>query len=347
MRRAFGIGLALTCALGLASCGSMGSEDRECARAVGSSTVYPFAAAVAEDLAKIYPDLDAAFVLSTGTSEGIRLFCEGVGLSTPDIINASRQMTKAEYQRCQANGVGEIIELQIGLDGIVFASARDGGISLQLTPQMIYEALAARPYGEGLPARTWASVDGSLPARPIEIYGPPPSSGTRDALKELVLKTGCLANGRLGGMKLAEPERFETVCTELRTDGAYVEQGEHDDMTVAKLPANPEALAIFGYSYFEENADKIKAMPVGGIEPTYDTIASGRYPAARPLYLYVKTAHLDMVPGLRPYLEQWAKSWGEDGPLTRIGLVAASERMQALNRRAIAELAPMNAAVLR
>lgn len=342
--RLFAIGLAM---MGLAGCGAMGSDDREGVRAVGSSTVYPFAAAVAEELAKTNPDLDAAFVLSTGTSEGIRLFCEGIGLSTPDIVNASRRMTKAEYDKCQANGVGEIIELQIGLDGIVFASAREGGISMELTPQVIYEALAAKPYGEAQAARTWASVDGSLPARPIEIYGPPPSSGTRDALQELVLKTGCRADGRLGGMALAEPERFDAVCTELRTDGAYVEQGEHDDRTVAKLPANPEALAIFGYSYFEENADKVKAMPVGGIEPTYETIASGRYPAARPLYLYVKKAHLDMVPGLRPYLEQWVRSWGEDGPLTRIGLVAASERMQALNRRAIAELEPMNARLLR
>lgn len=347
MRLAFGIGAALACALGLAGCGSMGSEDREGARAVGSSTVYPFAAAVAEQLAKTHPDLDAAFVLSTGTSQGIRLFCDGVGLSTPDIVNASRRMTKTEYERCQANGVGEIIELQIGLDGIVFASARDGGIELQLTPQMIYEALAARPYGEAQTASSWSSVDASLPGAPIEIYGPPPSSGTRDALQELVLKAGCRTNGRLGGAALSEPERFDSVCTELRTDGAYVEQGEHDDRTVAKLPANPEALAIFGYSYFEENADKIKAMPVDGIEPTYETIASGRYPAARPLYLYVKKAHLDMVPGLRPYLEQWARSWGEDGPLTRIGLVAASERMQALNRGAINELTPMNAAMLR
>jgi phosphate transport system substrate-binding protein len=324
----------------------MGSDDREGVRAVGSSTVYPFASAVAEELAKNHPDLDAAFVLSTGTSEGIRLFCEGVGLSTPDIVNASRRMTKAEYDKCQANGVGEIIELQIGLDGIVFASARDGGISLELTPQTIYEAIAAHPYGVAQDAKTWTAVDGSLPAEPIEIYGPPPSSGTRDALQELVLKTGCQADGRLGGMKLAEPERFNSLCTELRTDGAYVAQGEHDDRTVAQLPDNPEALAIFGYSYFEENADKVKAMPVDGIEPTYETIASGRYPAARPLYLYVKKAHLDMVPGLRPYLEQWARSWGKGGPLTRIGLVAASERMQAVNRRAIANLEPMDAALL-
>ena len=346
MRLAFGIGLALSCALGLAACGAMGSEEREGVRAVGSSTVYPFAAAVAEELAKIHPELDSAFVLSTGTSEGIRQFCEGVGLSTPDIVNASRRMTRAEYAKCQANGVDEIIELQVGLDGIVFATARDGGIAMELTPQMIYEALAAKPYGEAQDARTWSAVDSSLPAEPIEVYGPPPTSGTRDALQELVLKTGCEANGRLGGTKLAEPARFDTLCTELRADGAYIAQGEHDDMTVAKLPDNPEALAIFGYSYFEENTDKVRALPVGGIEPTYDTIASGRYPAARPLYLYVKKAHLDLVPGLRPYLEQWARSWGKDGPLTRIGLVAASERMQALNRRAIANLEPMNAAVL-
>lgn len=346
MRATVGFILASAGVLALAACGNAG-DAREGVRAVGSSTVYPFAVAVAEALARSHPELDAAFVESTGTSEGIVQFCAGAGVSTPDIVNASRRMTKAEFDACKANGVGEIIELQIGLDGIVFASARDGGIEMPLTAETIYRALAANPHGDPQTATTWSAIGRALPAAPIEVFGPPVTSGTRDVLRELVLKEGCRRDERTKLLEQSAPDRFERVCTDLRTDGAYAEQGERDDETVGKLAGNSGALAIFGYSYFEENTDTVKAMSVDGVAPTYETIANGQYPAARPIYIYVKAAHLDLVAGLRPYLGQWAENWGEDGLLTGIGLIAASKRAQAANLRAIENLEPMNAALLR
>lgn len=333
--------LAASSALALCACDALGSADREGVRAVGSSTVYPFAVAVAEALATAQPELDAATVESVGSGEGIRQFCAGDGLDTPDIANASRRMTKAEFETCQANGVTEIIELLVGLDGIVFASASQGGLSMPLTAQLVYRALAQAPYDARQTAGEWSDLAPSLPRKPILIYGPPATSGTRDALKELVLKPGCQAESRMAALGKAEPDRFESVCTTVREDGAYVEQGERDELIVAKVAENPDALAIFGYSYFEENTDKVKALPVGGIEPTYETIANGQYPVVRPLYVYVKKSHIDRVAGLRPYLEQWSRSWGRDGPLARHGLVAASDKVQANNGEALETLEPM------
>jgi phosphate transport system substrate-binding protein len=313
--------LVALCAASLAACGSSGEGTRDSVRAVGSSTVYPFAKLVAENFARSNPDFGSPIVESTGTGGGIELFCKGVGADTPDIANASRRMKASEFEECQKNGVTEITEIQVGLDGIAFASAQ-GGIDMNLTPEIVYRALAARPYGEEQTARTWRDVDPSLPDKPILVYGPPSTSGTRDALKELVLIPGCESNAEMKALKDSDEDRHEQLCTELRDDGAYVDQGEQDNLIVQKIEGNSDAVGVFGYSYLEENLDKVQGLSMNGVEPTYENIASFQYPGARPLFIYVKNAHLDAIRGLRGFVAEWARSWGKDGPLTAIGLVA-------------------------
>lgn len=324
--------LAAVAALSLSACGDAPGTGgtRDSIRAVGSSTVYPFAKVVAENFARAHPDFRSPLIESTGTGGGIALFCEGVGPNTPDMVNASRRMKQSEFETCQANGVEEIIELQVGLDGIAFASAQ-GGIMMNLTPEIVYKAIAARPYGEEQTAKTWADVDPSLPDEPILVYGPPSTSGTRDALKELVLEVGCDADPAMEALKESDEDRHAQICTEVRSDGAYVDQGEQDNLIVQKIGNNPKAVGVFGYSYLEENAGKVQGLPMNGVEPTYENISSFQYPGARPLYVYVKKAHLDAIPGLKEFLAEWAKSWGQDGPLASIGLVPSPDETMAAN----------------
>jgi phosphate transport system substrate-binding protein len=194
-------------AASLAACGgSSGEGTRDSVRAVGSSTVYPFAKLVAENFAKSNPDMGSPIVESTGTGGGIELFCKGVGAQHPDIVNASRRMKASEFEACQANGVTEVTEIQVGLDGIAFASA-NGGIQMNLTPEIVYRAIAARPFGEEQTAKMWSDVDPSLPNKPILVYGPPSTSGTRDALKELVLIPGCESNAEMKALKDSDEDR--------------------------------------------------------------------------------------------------------------------------------------------
>lgn len=313
--------LALCASLSLAACTGAGGT-RESIRAVGSSTVYPFAKTVAEAFARSHPEFPSPIIEATGTGGGINLFCAGLGASTPDIAHASRRMKASEFAACQANGVSDVMEIQVGLDGIAFASAQ-GGIRLNLSPEIVYRAIAASPYGRSQTARLWSDVDASLPDQPILLYGPPSTSGTRDALKELILIPGCSADPRMAALKESDEARFEQICTEVRSDGAFVDQGEQDNLIVQKIQGNPRAVGLFGYSYLEENADKVQGLPMNGVEPTYDNIASFAYPGARPLYIYVKRAHLQAIPGLTAFLAKWVESWGRDGPLTDIGLVAS------------------------
>lgn len=297
--------------------------------AVGSSTVYPFAKLVAENFARSYPDMRSPLIESTGTGNGIQLFCSGLGPNTPDMANASRRMKPSELESCIANGVDEVIELQVGLDGIAFASAK-GGIMLNLSPKAVYEALAARPYGQPQTAKTWNDVDPALPADPILVYGPPSTSGTRDALKELVLEVGCASNPAMAALKERDEDEYRQVCTEVRDDGAYVDQGEQDNLIVQKIVGNPRAIGVFGYSYMEENGDRVQGLPMNGVPPTYENIASFAYPGARPLYVYVKKSHMRAIPGLESFMKEWVNSWEKDGPLARIGMVAMPpEVMQA------------------
>ena len=338
--------LVALCAASLAACGGGGgSETRDSVRAVGSSTVYPFAKLMAENFARSNTGFASPIIESTGTGGGIQLFCSGVGADTPDIANASRRMKTSEFQECQANGVTEITEIQVGLDGIAFASAQ-GGIDMNLTPEIVYRALAARPYGQQQTAKTWRDVDPSLPDQPILVYGPPSTSGTRDALKELILIPGCEANAEMEALKESNEEQHEQLCTELRSDGAYVDQGEQDNLIVQKIEGNPNAVGVFGYSYLEENLDKVQGLAMNGVEPTYENIASFRYPGARPLYIYVKNAHLDAIRGLREFVAEWAKSWGRDGPLAAIGLVANPDDVAARNTAAATGFTPLQASEL-
>lgn len=330
------IALAATASLSLAACDNAGSGggSRDSIRAVGSSTVYTFAKQVAESFARSNPDYKSPLIESTGTGGGIQLFCSGVGGDTPDMANASRRMKLSEFERCQANGVEEVIELQVGLDGIAFASAKDG-IMLNLSPKIVYEAIAANPYGKEQTATTWADVDPSLPAEPILVYGPPSTSGTRDALKELILEAGCDSNPAMKALKGEDEDRHTQVCTEVRSDGAYVDQGEQDNLIVQKIEGNPRSIGVFGYSYLEENLDKVKGLPMNGVDPTYENISNFSYPGARPLYVYVKKAHMRAIPGLDAFLQEWVSSWSKDGPLAKIGLVASpSDAMEANTRKA-------------
>ncbi|SHN58957.1 substrate-binding domain-containing protein [Erythrobacter sanguineus] len=330
-----GVALALA-ALTLSACDSGGGGARNSVHAVGSSTVYPFAKLVAESFSRSNTDFRSPLIESTGTGNGIQLFCKGLGSNTPDMVNASRRMKASEFERCLANKVDEIIELQVGLDGIAFASSQDG-IMLNLSPRTVYEALAASPYGREQTAKTWADVDPALPADPILVYGPPSTSGTRDALKELVLEVGCASNPEMAALKKSDENRYKQVCTEVRDDGGYVDQGEQDNLIVQKIESNPRAVGIFGFSYLDENADKVQGLPMNGVQPTYDNIASFAYPGARPLYVYVKKAHMRAIPGLGAYMDEWAKSWKKDGPLARIGMVAMTPEAMEANLRKVRE----------
>jgi phosphate transport system substrate-binding protein len=334
MRFTTSICLAAAAALSLSACDAPGAGGtRDSIRAVGSSTVYPFAKVVAENFARSHPDFKSPLIESTGTGGGIALFCEGLGPTTPDIVNASRRMKAGEFETCQTNGVKDVIEIQVGLDGIAFASAQ-GGIMMNLSPEIVYEALAAQPYGEEQTNRTWADVDPSLPDEPILVYGPPSTSGTRDALKELILIPGCESDPAMAELEETDEERFEQICTEVRSDGAYVDQGEQDNLIVQKIANNPKAVGVFGYAYLEENAGQVQGLPMNGVEPTYENISSFRYPGARPLYIYVKKAHLDAIPGLKEFVAAWTESWDKGGPLAAIGLVPSPEETMAENAAA-------------
>ncbi len=341
------LALAAISALALTACGDNGgSASRDSIRAVGSSTVFPFAKAVSEGFVRDNPTFKSPIIESTGTGGGVNLFCQGIGADTPDMVNASRRMKGSEFTTCQQNGVTDIIELQVGLDGIAFASSQ-GGIQMNLTPKIVYEALAARPYGEEQTNQNWSDVDPSLPDLPILVYGPPSTSGTRDALKELVLEVGCESNPAMETIKEEDEDRYDQLCTEVRADGKYVDQGEQDNLIVQKIEGNSNAVGVFGYSYLEENADKVQGLSMNGVAPTYANISSFEYPGARPLYVYVKKAHLDAIPGLKEYLLQWTKMWDRDGPLAKIGLVASPEDTMAANITAATEYTTLAADALK
>lgn len=321
----------------LAACGGEAEESGpEPISIVGSSTVYPFAQKVAEDFVAANEGAAQPVIVSTGSGEGIEEFCAGEGPATADIVNASRRMTRSEFNRCSTNGVSGIIEIKVGRDGIAFASSIDDGIELDLSPASIYSALAANPFGEEQTAQNWSDVDGDLPNEPILVYGPPSTSGTRDALLDIVMEPACRQNNAMALLEESDSLSFERNCHALRSDEAYLPQGEQDDLVVRKVANNPRAIGVFGYSYLEENADTVKGLPMGGVLPTAETIADGTYPASRPLYIYVKAAHIGITPGLDAYLTQWSQSWSAGGPLTAIGLVPATDEQQATSAAAIA-----------
>jgi phosphate transport system substrate-binding protein len=330
-------------AAAVAACGASGDGTRNSVRAVGSSTVYPFATTVAESFARSHPELPSPIVEANGTGGGINLFCQGVGSNTPDIVNASRRMKLSEFENCQANGVTEITEIQVGLDGLALASAQ-GGITMNLSPELVYRALAANPYGQEQTARTWRNVDPSLPDKPILVYGPPTTSGTRDSLHELVMIPGCDTSAEMRALKDSNEDRHSQLCTRIRSDGAYVDQGEQDNLIVQKLVGNRDAVGVFGFSYLEGNLDKVQGISMNGVEPTYQNITNGSYPGAREIFIYVKVAHLDAIRGLREFVAEWARTWSADGPLSRIGLVTNPDHVAARSQAAATDFPRLTAA---
>jgi phosphate transport system substrate-binding protein len=294
---------------------------------VGSSTVYPFSTTVAEAFAKS-TGMKTPVVESTGTGGGVKLFCAGVGDETPDFVNASRKMKRAEFDICKQNGVDEVVEFKIGFDGLTIASSASSP-DVNLTRKQIFLALAKQvPDKDGKlidnPYKMWNEIDPALPAEKIEVLGPPPTSGTRDSFAELYLKKGAQEFESLTAIETADVKAFENIWKTVRTDGAYVEAGENDNLIIQKIAANPQAFGIFGFSFLEENKGKIKAASIEGDQPTYESIANGNYKGSRLLYIYMKKAHLGTVPGMLEYVTEFTskQAIGEDGYLLDKGLVA-------------------------
>lgn len=298
---------------------------RDQIRIVGSSTVYPFTTAVAEAFGKTSGK--TPIVESTGTGGGFKLFCAGVGVDHPDFTNASRAIKKGEFEDCAKNGVTEIVEIKIGFDGLAFAHAASAP-EAKLTKQQIFMALAKQvPDKDGKlvdnPYKNWKEIDASLPDQKIEVLGPPPTSGTRDSFAELVMEKGAEAFDSLKQMKKDDAKAFEKVWKSMREDGVFIEAGENDNLIVQKLEANPLAYGIFGFANVEENAAKIKAIAVDGVVPTFETIASGDYKVARPLFVYAKKQHVGTIPGMAEFVDEYTseKAVGEDGYLADKGLI--------------------------
>jgi phosphate transport system substrate-binding protein len=320
---------------------------RDTINIVGSSTVFPFATAVAENFGKT-TDFSTPTIESTGSGGGMKLFCAGVGVEHPDITNASRRMKSSEFDACQENGVAEITEVKVGFDGIALANSKEAG-QLSLTPRDIFLALAKDvPTETGdivpNPHKTWKEVNPELPDVAIEVLGPPPTSGTRDAFAELAMESGCKTFDNIAAMKKVDKDKYKAICHGVREDGAYVEAGENDNLIVQKLTANPNALGIFGYSFLDQNTDKVQGSLINGIGPTFETIADGSYPVSRSLYFYVKNAHVGTIPGIKEYVAEFTneKAWGPEGYLADKGLIPLPEEARAAMATAANALEPMS-----
>lgn len=297
---------------------------------VGSSTVYPFATTVAEQFGKS-TKFKTPKIESTGSGGGMKLFCAGVGAETPDITNASRRIKSSEFETCQKNGVKDIVEIKVGYDGIVVANSKKAE-QFQLTRKDLFLALAKdvpNPKGGDElvpnPYKTWKDVNSELPAIAIEVLGPPPTSGTRDAFVELAMEGGCKSFDFIKAMKKTDGKAYKSTCHTVREDGAYIEAGENDNLIVQKLEANPQSLGIFGFSFLDQNADKVQGSLVDGQAPTFENIADGKYPVSRPLYFYVKKAHVGVIPGMAEFLGEFTseRAFGEEGYLSEKGLIPA------------------------
>jgi phosphate transport system substrate-binding protein len=334
----------------LLSAGAHAQSGRDYVFIVGSSTVYPFATVVAERFGRS-SEFKTPKIESTGSGGGLKLFCAGVGVDYPDIANSSRAIKQSEVDGCAANGVTDIVEVKIGYDGIVMANAI-GSAAVNLSRADIFRALAKEVPGEtegelvANPYTTWADVNPDLPAIRIEVLGPPPTSGTRDAFVELAMEGGCKTIPWIKALKDTDKNQYKAICHTIREDGAFVEAGENDNLIVQKLEANPDAFGIFGYSFLDQNAEKVKGAQVDGVEPTFDAIADGDYPVARSLYFYVKKAHVDVIPGLRGYLREFTseRAWGEEGYLSDRGLIPMPDEERAAVAAAVRDLTPLSMA---
>ncbi|MEQ9143183.1 MAG: PstS family phosphate ABC transporter substrate-binding protein [Parvibaculaceae bacterium] len=322
------------------------AQARDQIQIVGSSTVFPFSTAVAERFGQT-TSFNTPVVESTGSGGGMKLFCAGVGLEHPDITNASRRIKDSEFQKCTDAGI-TITEVKIGFDGIVLANAKEGA-EFYLTTRDIFLALAKQiPDANGdlidNPNATWADVNPQLPDLRIEVLGPPPTSGTRDAFVELAMESGAKSFPELKALRSEDKSAFKAIAHAIREDGAYVEAGENDNLIVQKLTANPDALGIFGFSFLDQNADRLKGAIVDGNAPTFDNIAGGDYPISRSLFFYVKQEHVGTVPGIEEFVAEFTSeaAWGPDGYLVDKGLIPLPDADREAVRNAATSLAPLS-----
>ncbi|MGK0399294.1 MAG: phosphate transport system substrate-binding protein [Gammaproteobacteria bacterium] len=336
--------LMLVTTLAAMSIGSLQAAGRDTISVVGSSTVYPFATVVAEQFGK-KTNFNTPKIESTGSGGGMKLFCSGLGVDSPDITNSSRAMKKSEYDKCQLNGVTDITEVHVGFDGIAIANSKES-VQFKLTRKDLFLALALQvPNPDGSetlvdnPYQNWNEVNPDLPAMRIEVLGPPPTSGTRDAFAELALEGGCKSFDWIKAMKKTDKSAYKVVCHSVREDGRYIEAGENDNLIVQKLERNPDALGIFGYSFLEQNDDKVQGSIIEGMEPEFDSIADGSYPISRPLFFYVKNAHAASIPGMKEYLSEFTSeaAMGDNGYLLDKGLIPLSADARAELRKSVSE----------
>ena len=329
----------------LTALGATAAAARDQISIVGSSTVFPYTQAVAEEFSAS-TGAPAPVVESTGTGGGMKIFCQGIGEQHPDLTGASRAMKPAEWDLCQQNGVESITEALIGFDGLSLAISRENDLDWNLTEEQIYRALAAQVPVDGKmvanPYRKWSDIDPSLPDIDILAYGPPPTSGTRDAFVELAIVDGCMEFDMIAdkGKDWAEDN-----CARLRTDGPFVEAGENDNLIVQRLEADRNAIGIFGYSFLFENSDRLKPVSVNGVEPNFDTIGDGSYDIARPLFFYVKNAHRGVIPNFEDFIAEYVSedALESGGYLSERGLVPLSPERQEEVRQRVLDAVPMKA----
>ena len=342
------ITLSLSSIALMASMTSVHANSRDTITAVGSSTVYPFSTVVAERFGK-NTEFKTPKIESTGTGGGMKLFCTSNAINTPDLSNASRRMKKSEFDMCAKNGVTSITEVLIGYDGIVVANSNTAEL-MNITLKEIFLALAkevpAKDGSEKLianPYKLWNEINPALPANKIEVLGPPPTSGTRDAFAELVLEGGCKKFPWIKAMKKTNKSKYKEICHSVREDHTYIEAGENDNLIVQKLTANPKAFGIFGFSFLDQNSDKLQGSVINGKGPSFEAIADGSYSVSRPLYFYVKNAHAGKVPGILEFLKEYTSeaAMGEDGYLTDKGLIPLDEEELASMRKSVLALTPL------
>jgi phosphate transport system substrate-binding protein len=341
----------LMAALALAGCGQGatgggGAAARHENRVVGSSTVYPFTPAVAERFAQANGQFRPPVVESTGTGAGLNLFCGGTGAQHPDVANASRRIKTSELEQCNRNGVRNIIEVPIGIDGLALIESSRRPTGFALTPRDVYAALAASPFGRPQTARTWRDVNPALPDVPIRVYGPPPTSGTRDSFAELILDKGCNTDPAMVALKESDSDRHKQVCTRIREDGAFIEAGENDNLLMQRVAENQGSVGVLGYSFLEENQDRVRGISLSGIAPSAATIQNFTYPGARKLYIYVKGEHLGAIPGLREFLNFYAEGWSPGGYLEQRGLIPLPDADRAAALAIVRNPRPIRAADL-
>ena len=323
------------------------AQSRQEIRVVGSSTVFPYSQAVAEQFANA-TGAPSPIVESTGTGGGFQAFCEGIGEQYADITGASRAIEAGEFELCAQNGVTDITEALIGYDGLSLVISRESETDWDLTLAEVYLALGAQVPVDGEwvdnPYQRWSEINPALPDLPILVYGPPPTSGTRDAFVELAMQAGCeeLPFVQEGGF---DGDWVEENCSRMRTDGPFVEAGENDNLIVQRLQADPNAMGIFGYSFLYENQDTLKDVRIGGVEATLETIGSFEYPISRPLFIYIKNAHRGVIPNMEEFIAEYVSedALGPDGYLPERGLVSLGDEERAAMQEAVTSGATMEA----